>query len=95
MAVLDLNNTFLHALIHQTQVSSIPMQNTFVWTVSFTPSLRQSLKPILRWARRNGIVNSAYIDDILIIARSREQAIKNTQRVLDKLAALGILQQNK
>jgi hypothetical protein len=46
---------------------------------------------VLKWARSKGIRIFAYLDDLLIAASSKEQAVKDTALVQDKLKELGFL----
>ena len=41
------------------------------------------LSPVVKYLRRRGVRCIVYIDDILILSRSREKAIKHTQLALD------------
>ncbi|KAG1039011.1 hypothetical protein G6F43_012596 [Rhizopus delemar] len=49
------------------------------------------LKPLLRWARRKGIRISAYLDDLIITAKSKELSQLHTTQVCQKLKELGFL----
>ena len=47
------------------------------------------LSPVVKYLRRRGVRCIVYIDDILILSRSREKAIKHTQLALDLFHRLG------
>ena len=47
------------------------------------------LQPAIKYLRRRGIRCTVYIDDIIILARSREQSIRHTQVAVDLLHKLG------
>lgn len=49
------------------------------------------LRPVLRWARRKGIRLSAYLDDLLIVAKDQATSNRHTKTVLQKLQDLGFL----
>jgi hypothetical protein len=49
------------------------------------------VRPILKWAREKGIRISAYLDDILIAARTKEEAKEHTRLVRGQLEKLGFL----
>jgi len=53
------------------------------------------LKPVLRWARRKGIRLTAYLDDLLIVAKDRPTSLLHTRLVLHKLTDLGFLVKHK
>lgn len=97
---IDLKDAFLHVPIAASHRHFLQ----FVWknqvyqfkTLPFGLSLSplvftKVLRPLLRWARRRGIRITAYLDDLLIMARTEEQSRRNTQLVWDKLAELGFI----
>ena len=47
------------------------------------------LQPVIKYLRRRGVRCTAYIDDIIILARSRVQSLKHTQLAVDLLHGLG------
>jgi hypothetical protein len=49
------------------------------------------LRPVLRWARRKGIRLSAYLDDLLIIAKNKQTSARRTDMVIRRLYVLGFL----
>jgi len=49
------------------------------------------LRPILQWAREQGIRISAYLDDLIIVAATKDQSERDTIRVQQKLEELGFL----
>jgi Reverse transcriptase (RNA-dependent DNA polymerase) len=49
------------------------------------------LKPVLKWACRKGIWISAYLDDLLIVAKSEQLSRQHTQMVMNKLEEMGFL----
>ena len=57
----------------------------------FTRLMRTALKPL----RRDGIRLVAYLDDILIISESKEQAVENSRKTVQWLQQLGFLINSK
>ena len=49
------------------------------------------MKPVIEWIRSMGIRCVIYLDDILLLASSAEEARRNTQLTLDLLRYLGLL----
>ena len=47
------------------------------------------LAPLMRYLRRLGLRASVYIDDIIILARSRVQSLKHTELAVDFIHRLG------
>ena len=47
------------------------------------------LQPVIKYLRRRGVRCTVYIDDIIILARSRVQSLKHTQLAVDLLHSLG------
>lgn len=47
------------------------------------------LRTVLKWARRRGIRLAAYLDDLLVVARSQHTSQIHTRAVLRKLQELG------
>lgn len=95
---IDLTDAFLHVLIHPSSRRYLQ----FVWknqvlqwrTLPFGLALSpyvftKVLRPVLRWARRKGIRITAYLDDLLIIAKDYHTSQLHTQMVQDKLLDLG------
>ena len=91
---------FLHVLIHSSSRKYLQFHwkgkqyqfRVLPFGLSLAPFVfTKILKPVLRWARRRGIRISAYLDDLLIMAKSFQQAEEATQAVLDKLSSLGFL----
>lgn len=97
---IDLADAFLHVLIHQTSRRYLQ----FAWEgqlfqfrvlpfgLSLSPLVfTKILRPVLRWARRKGIRISAYLDDLLIVARDHRTSLVHTRMVQDKLKELGFM----
>ena len=97
---IDLRDAFLHVPIHPSSRQYLQ----FIWRdklyqfkvlpfgLSLAPLVfTKVLKPLLRWARRRGIRISAYLDDLIIAAKSKSRSLKATALVLDKLKSLGFL----
>ena len=47
------------------------------------------LQPVIKYLRRKGVRCTVYIDDIIILARSKVQSLKHTQLAVDLLHSLG------
>lgn len=97
---IDLKDAFLHVLVAPSHRKFLQFQwkgkiyqfRTLPFGLSLSPLVfTKILRPLLRWARRRGIRMSAYLDDLLIMARSKEQSRHYTRLVRDKLMALGFL----
>jgi hypothetical protein len=97
---IDLTDAFLHVLVDPAHRKYLQFQwqgqayqfRTLPFGLSLSPLVfTKILRPILRWARRKGIRLSAYLDDLLIMARSKEQSLRFTQLVREKLTSLGFL----
>lgn len=97
---LDLQDAFHHVLIHPRSRKYLQFRwrgkiyqfKVLPFGLSLAPLVfTKILRPVLRWARAQGIRLYAYLDDLLIAARSKEQAIRDTARVQRKLQELGFL----
>lgn len=98
MTSIDLSDAFLHILIHKHsrrylrfrfENQTFPFR-TAAFGLAVVPFLFTRLcKPILAWARLQGIRVSAYLDDWLLLADSKLQATQQTQSLLMKLQELG------
>ena len=95
---IDLADAFLHILIHPShrkflQFSWSGKQYQFrvlPFGLSLSPLVfTKVLKPVLKWARRRGIRISAYLDDLIIAAKSKALSREHTQLVMAKLLELG------
>ena len=97
---IDLSDAFLHVPIHPDSRRYLQ----FLWKgrlyqfkvlpfgLSLAPLIfTKVLKPLLRWARRKGIRISAYLDDLIIAAATKEKSRMATEMVLHKLKSLGFL----
>jgi hypothetical protein len=97
---IDLSDAFLHIKIHPESRKYLQ----FLWKgqlyqfkvlpfgLSLAPMIfTKMLKPLLRWARKRGIRISAYLDDLIIAAASKEKSKLATKMVLRKLKELGYL----
>lgn len=100
MTSIDLSDAFLHVLIHPSSRKYLQFEwkgqryqfRVLPFGMSLSPLVfTKILRPVLKWARRRGIRISAYLDDLLIIASSRDQALHHTQLVLQRLTSLGFL----
>jgi hypothetical protein len=97
---IDLKDAFLHVPISPSHRHFLQFQwkdrlyqfRTLPFGLSLSPLVfTKILRPLLRWARRRGIRLSAYLDDLLVMARSEEQSRRNTRLVREKLTALGFI----
>ena len=97
---IDLTDAFMHVLVHQSSRRFLQ----FTWKgrlfqfrvlpfgMSLSPMVfTKILKPVLRWARRKGIRLTAYLDDLLIVAKDRPTSLLHTRLILHKLTDLGFL----
>lgn len=97
---IDLRDAFLHVPIHPSSRRYLQFQwrgklyqfKVLPFGLSLAPLIfTKILKPLLRWARSHGIRISAYLDDLIIAAATKELSQKHTKMVTDKLANLGFL----
>lgn len=97
---IDLRDAFLHVLIHSASRKYLQFHwkgdlfhfKTLAFGLSLSPMVfTKLLKPLLRWARRKGIRISAYLDDIIITAKTKELSHLHTTQVCQKLTELGFL----
>jgi hypothetical protein len=97
---VDLTDAFLHILIHRQFRRYLRFHwegttfqfRTTPFGLSVVPWLFTRItKPILQWARQKGIRISAYLDDWILIANSKEQAQTQTTALLQTLNSLGWL----
>ena len=70
---------------------TVPVQSASVRFISGSAYLHQGAEPLLRWARSQGIRISAYLDDLIIAAATKELSQKHTKMVTDKLSSLDFL----
>ncbi|OMJ22726.1 hypothetical protein AYI70_g2689 [Smittium culicis] len=62
------------------QKFSLPRSS--IWLFLEPTSFHEGIAPSNRWARQHGIRISAYLDDLLILGSSKEQSLKNTQKLI-------------
>ena len=95
---IDLADAFLHILIHPSHRKYLQFQwhgrqyqfRVLPFGLSLSPLVfTKVLKPVLRWARRRGIRISAYLDDLIIVAKTKELSREHTRLVHAKLVELG------
>lgn len=100
MTSLDLQDAFHHVLINKRFRKYLQFRwrgknyqfRVLPFGLSLAPLVfTKVLRPVLKWARSKGIRIFAYLDDLLIAASSKEQAVKDTALVQDKLKELGFL----
>lgn len=98
MTSIDLSDAFLHIAVHPQSRRFLRFcwdHNTYQFKttpfgLSLVPWLFTKItKPILEWARQQGIRLSSYLDDWILIADSFQQAHQQTQQVVQKLQSLG------
>jgi hypothetical protein len=97
---IDLQDAFLHILIHPSSRKYLQFHwkgkqyqfRVLPFGLSLAPYIfTKILKPVLKWARRKGIRISAYLDDLLIVAKSEQLSRQHTQMVMNKLEEMGFL----
>ncbi|KAG0781065.1 hypothetical protein G6F16_012666 [Rhizopus arrhizus] len=95
---IDLSDAFLHILVHPEYRKYLRFHwkgatyqyRTTPFGLSLAPWLFTKIcRPILTWARQQGIRISAYIDDWVIVADDLETSRYQTSQVLQKLRTLG------
>ena len=94
---IDMQDAFLHILVHKRSRhylrfswnSQVYQFHTLCFGMSLSPMvITKILRPVLRWARSQGIWISGYLGDLILAAKSKEQAHLHTQMVLSKLYSL-------
>lgn len=100
MAPIDLQDAFLHVLIHSSSRQYLQFRwndqtlrfKSLVFGLSLSPLIfTKILRPVLRWALRKGTLISAYLDDLIIIGKTKELTASHTTQVLNKLDELGFI----
>lgn len=100
MTSLDLSDAFLHVAIHPTSRKYLRFRwghksyqfRTLPFGLSLSPWVfTKIVRPVLTWARQRGIRISAYLDDIIIAASTKEEAKQHTRMVREQLERLGFL----
>jgi hypothetical protein len=95
---IDVQDAFLHIPVHPNHRKYFRFSwrnhtyhfKTTPFGLSVVPWLFTKIcRPILEWARHQGIILTAYLDDWLLISNSREEARRQLQLILDKLQSLG------
>ena len=98
MTSLDLADAFLHLPIHPDHRKYLRFQwkqQTYQFTttpfgLSIVPWLFTKVtRPILQWARQQGIRVSAYLDDWILLGESYEICRQHTNMLIEKLNSLG------
>jgi len=97
---IDLTDAFLHILIHKASRRYFQFDWGGHWYqfrclpfgLSLSPRIfTKILRPVIRWARAQGIRLSPYLDDILLAAASKVQAAAQTLKFRTKLESMGWL----
>lgn len=97
---IDLSDAFLHILVHQHSRLYLRFRlegktfqfRTTTFGLSVVPWLFTRLtKPILTWARSQGIRLAAYLDDWNLMAPSPEEAATQTASLINLMKSLGWL----
>lgn len=97
---IDLSDAFLHIPIHPSAHRYLQFHwrgqlyqfKVLPFGLSLAPLVfTKVLRPLLHWAWKKGIRISAYLDDLIIAAATKELSAKATRMVLLKLKNLGFL----
>ena len=97
---LDLQDAFLHVVIQKSSRQFLQFKwqdrlfqfKVLPFGLSLSPWVfTKVLKPFLKWARRQGIRISAYLDDLIVIAKDYQTSQLHTSKVAIKLRELGFL----
>ncbi|KAG0758604.1 hypothetical protein G6F25_006029 [Rhizopus arrhizus] len=95
---VDLSDAFLHIPVHPDSrkflrfkwKSQIYQYTTTPFGLAPVPYLFTKIcRPILEWARTQGIRVSAYLDDWILAAKSRKLALQHTNMLVQQLQQLG------
>ncbi|KAG1540261.1 hypothetical protein G6F49_012172 [Rhizopus delemar] len=98
MTSIDLSDAFLHLPVHPEHrrylrfywKGSVYQFKTTPFGLSIVPYwFTKVTKPILEWARQQGIRLSAYLDDWITLGKTKAEATKHTQMILQCLTSLG------
>lgn len=97
---IDLSDAFLHVAVQPASRRYLRFRwqgrtyqfRTLPFGLSLSPYVfTKIIRPILQWARKQGIRISAYLDDILVAATSEEESRQHTHMVRQQLERLGFL----
>lgn len=97
---IDLHDAFLHIPIHPSSQQFLQFQwqsqlyqfKVLPFGLSLAPLVfTKVLRPFLQWACKRGIKISAYLDDLIIAAATKDLSTKMMTMVLHKLRSLGFL----
>jgi hypothetical protein len=97
---IDLSDAFLHVSVLPAHKKYLRFRwqnkyyqfRTLPFGLSLSPLVfTKILRPVLKWARTRGIRISAYLDDILIAASTKQEAEEHTRVVQRQLERLGFL----
>jgi hypothetical protein len=100
MTSIDLSDAFLHVSINPAHRKYLRFRwnnksyqfRTLPFGLSLSPWVfTKMVRPVLKWAREQGIRISAYLDDIILAATSKEEAKLHTRMVREQLERLGFL----
>ena len=100
MTKVDISDAYPHLLVptHLRHLFRFIWQGTvfqyrsLCFGLSSAPRIfTKVMKPVIEWIRSMGIRCVIYLDDILLLASSAEEARRNTQLTLDLLRYLGLL----
>src|ERR1700730_7875651 len=97
---INLSDAFLHILVHKMSRKYLRFRwngktfqfRTIPFGLSTVPWLfTRMTKPILTWARSQGIRVSAYLDDWIVFARTQQQSLEHTSKLISMMESLGWL----
>lgn len=98
MTSIDMSDAFLHLPVHPDYRRYLRFRwkgqmyqfKTTPFGLSIVPYWYTKItRPILEWARLQGIRVSAYLDDWIILGKTKEEASMNTSKILQCLTHLG------
>ena len=100
MTSIDLSDAFLHVSVNPAHRKYLRFRwgdtsyqfRTLPFGLSLSPWVfTKIIRPVLKWAREQGIRISAYLDDIIVAASTKEEAKLHTRMVREQLERLGFL----
>ncbi|CEP08910.1 hypothetical protein, partial, partial [Parasitella parasitica] len=95
---IDLSDAFLHIALHPDSRrflrlkwrSQVYQYSTAAFGLATIPFIFTKIcRPILEWARSQGMRISAYLDDWILVAKTKEQALQQGKQVVEQLQKLG------
>ena len=104
MITLDIKDAFLLVPVHKSSQKYLRFRfqekcyqfQCLPFGLSTSPYVfTKILKPVLKYLRKRGFISSIYLDDILCIANSPDESLRNAQATSSLLKSLGFILNDK